>query len=119
MVEVARYYTDPVQSGAASPSRTSVSLDGRFVVVSNRDTGSITKIAANEVDCVDKNNDAMIQTSQDKGQLLPYAQEECILWTTKLTINNHQWGRERRPSGSRSGASTNARTRTRRSGLVI
>jgi hypothetical protein len=47
MVEVARYYTDPVQSGAASPSRTSVSLDGRFMVVSNRDTGSIiTKIAA-------------------------------------------------------------------------
>jgi hypothetical protein len=92
MVEVARYYTDPVQSGAASPSRTSVSLDGRFVVVSNRDTGSITKIAANELDCVDKNNDGVIQTSKDKGQLLPYAQEECILWTTKLTMNNHQWG---------------------------
>ena len=78
MVEMARYYTDPVQSGAASPSRTSVSLDGRFVVVSNRDTGSITKIAANEADCVDKNNDGMIQTSKDKAQLLPYAQEECI-----------------------------------------
>ncbi len=92
MLEVARYYTDPVQSGAASPSRTSVSLDGRFMVVSNRDTGSITKIAANEIDCVDKNNDNVIQTSKDKAQLLPYAQDECILWTTKLTINNHQWG---------------------------
>ncbi|MBK7829458.1 lyase [Nannocystis sp.] len=92
MVEMARYYTDPVQSGAASPSRTSVSLDGRFVVVSNRDTGSITKIAANEVDCVDKNNDDVIQTSKDKAQLLPFDQDECILWTTKLTINNHQWG---------------------------
>jgi len=92
MLEVARYYTDPVQSGAASPSRTSVSLDGRFMVVSNRDTGSITKIAANEVDCVDKNNDGVIQTSKDKAQLLPYAQEECTLWTTKLTANNHQWG---------------------------
>lgn len=92
MVELARYYTDPVQSGAASPSRTSVNLDGRFMVVSNRDTGSITKIAANESDCVDKNNDGIIQTSKDKGQLLPYAQEECILWTTKLTMNNHQWG---------------------------
>jgi len=92
MVELARYYSDPVQSGAASPSRTSVSLDGRYMVVSNRDTGSITKIAANEPDCVDKNNDGMIQTSKDKGQLLPFAQEECILWTTKLTINNHQWG---------------------------
>jgi streptogramin lyase len=92
MVEMARYYTDPVQSGAASPSRTSVSLDGRFMVVSNRDRGSITKIAANEVDCVDKNGDGIIQTSKDKAQLLPYAQEECILWTTSLTINNHQWG---------------------------
>lgn len=92
MVELARYYSDPVQSGAASPSRTSVSLDGRYMVVSNRDTGSITKIAANETDCVDKNNDGMIQTSKDKAQLLPYAEEECILWTTKLTINNHQWG---------------------------
>ena len=92
MVEVARYYTDPVQSGAASPSRTSVSLDGRFMVVSNRDTGSITKIAANPNDCLDKNNDGVIQTSKDKAQLLPYTEEECILWTTKLTINNHQWG---------------------------
>lgn len=92
VVELARYYTDPVQSGAASPSRTSVNLDGRFMVVSNRDVGSITKIAANEADCVDKNNDGVIQTSKDKAQLLPYAEEECILWTTKLTINNHQWG---------------------------
>ncbi len=92
MVELARYYSDPVQSGAASPSRTSVSLDGRYMVVSNRDTGSITKIAANKADCVDKNNDGVIQTSQNKADLLPYAQEECILWTTKLTINNHQWG---------------------------
>lgn len=90
--ELARYYTDPVQSGAASPSRTSVSLDGRFVVVSNRDTGSITKIAANEVDCVDRNGDGVIQTSTDKSVLLPYAEEECVLWTTKLTMNNHQWG---------------------------
>lgn len=92
MVELSRYYSDPVQSGAASPSRTSVSLDGRFMVVSNRDVGSITKIAANESDCLDKNNDGVIQTSKDKAQLLPYAEEECILWTTKLTINNHQWG---------------------------
>lgn len=92
MVELSRYYSDPVQSGAASPSRTSVSLDGRFMVVSNRDVGSITKIAANEADCIDKNNDGMIQTSKDKAQLLPYAEEECILWTTKLTLNNHQWG---------------------------
>ncbi len=69
-----------------------MSLDGRFVVVSNRDTGSITKIAANENDCVDKNNDVVIQTSKDKAQLLPCAEEECILWTTKLTINNHPWG---------------------------
>jgi len=92
MLELSRYYSDPVQSGAASPSRTSVSLDGRFMVVSNRDRGSITKIAANEVDCIDKNNDGVIQTSKDKAQLLPYAEEECILWTTTLTINNHQWG---------------------------
>lgn len=92
MVELARYYSDPVQSGAASPSRTSVSLDGRFMVVSNRDRGSITKIAANEGDCIDKNNDGVIQTSKDKAQLLPYAEEECILWTTTLTAFNHQWG---------------------------
>ena len=92
MVELSRYYSDPVQSGAASPSRTSVSVDGRFMVVSNREQGSITKIAANESDCIDKNNDGVIQTSKDKAQLLPYAEEECILWTTKLTENIHQWG---------------------------
>ena len=92
MIEEARYYTDPAQSGAASPSRTSVSADGRFMVVSNRDRGSVTKIAATIEDCVDKNGDGVIQTSKDKSELLPYLQEECILWTTTLTANNHQWG---------------------------
>lgn len=90
--EVGRYYTDPIQSGVSSPSRTSVSLDGRYVVVSNRDTGSVTKIAANAENCVDKNGDGVIQTSKDKAELLPFAQEECILWTTKVTANDHQWG---------------------------
>ncbi|MCB9703800.1 MAG: lyase [Myxococcales bacterium] len=84
LVEEARYYSDPAQSGAADPSRTSVNIDGHYVVVSNRGAGTVTKVAASAMDCVDKNQNGQIDTSPNKDTLLPYAEEECILWTTKV-----------------------------------
>ena len=52
LIEEGRYYVDP-NPGGASSSRTSVNIDGHYVVVSNRATGTITKVAASPTDCVD------------------------------------------------------------------
>ncbi|MCB9566394.1 MAG: lyase [Myxococcales bacterium] len=80
MNELARYRTGP-NGGTESPSRTAVSADGRFVVVNGRGTGRTTMFAANKEDCVDKNNDGIITTSQNKGDLLAWGADECMIWT--------------------------------------
>ena len=84
LVEEARYFADSSQSGAASTSRTSVNIDGHFVVVSNRGTGWVTKVAASLGDCVDKNGNGMIETSQNKDDILPWGADECVLWSTQV-----------------------------------
>jgi len=86
-IEEARYFSDLTQNGNSSPSRTSVNITGRFVVVSNRNTGWVTKVAANIDDCVDKNGNAMIETSLNKDSLLPWGSDECVLWSTQVTAN--------------------------------
>ncbi len=80
MVELGRYYTDPSHSG--DPSRTSVSLAGDVAVV-NR-VGGVTKIAGRLDRCVDKNDNGVIETSSGPDELLPFEQDECILWTNTL-----------------------------------
>jgi sugar lactone lactonase YvrE len=83
MLEEGRYIVD-ANAAAASSSRTAVSLDGRFVVVANRGTYTITKVAANVEDCVDTDNDGMITTSQGKDDVLPFGEDECRIWTTPV-----------------------------------
>jgi len=73
--ELARYRTGP---GAPDPSRTSVNLKGD-VAIANR-AGSVTKIAAKEEDCVDANGDGAITTSQGPDDVLPWGEDECVLW---------------------------------------
>jgi len=87
LVEEARYFSDLTQNGSSSPSRTSVNITGRFVVVSNRGTGWVTKVAANIDDCVDLNGNAIIDTSQNKDSLLPWGTDECVLWSTQVNPN--------------------------------
>ena len=86
-IEEARYFSDLTQNGNSSPSRTSVNITGRFVVVSNRGTGWVTKVAANIDDCIDKNGNATIETSPDKDTLLAWGTDECVLWSTQVTAN--------------------------------
>jgi hypothetical protein len=83
LIEEGRYYADPNPANA-STSRTSVNIDGHFVVVSNRQGYTLTKIAANIDDCVDKNADGMITTSQNKDDLLPWGTDECVHWNTPV-----------------------------------
>ncbi|MGB1013708.1 MAG: hypothetical protein ACPG4T_06220 [Nannocystaceae bacterium] len=79
--EEGRYYTRADQSG--SPSRTSVSVDGRAVVVANR-FGGLTKIWAREEFCDDRNENGVIDTSTGKDDVLPFAEDECIAWFTEF-----------------------------------
>ena len=76
MVEEGRYRTHP---GVGSPSRTSVSIDGRAVAVANRH-GGLIKIWARAEDCVDKNSNGVIDTSTGKDDVLPWGQDECVAW---------------------------------------
>ena len=79
--ELARYYTGPTQ-GADDPSRTSVNLSGD-VAVTNR-AGSVTKIASVEERCDDTNANGTIETSTGPADVLPWGQDECVLWHLPL-----------------------------------
>ncbi len=76
-VELARYRTGPGFE-SHSPSRTSVNLRGD-VAVANR-SGSVTKISEKLTRCVDNNGDGMIQTSSGPLDVLPWGEDECVLW---------------------------------------
>ena len=82
LIEEARYRTGPL-GGTESPSRTAVSLDGRFVVVNNRGTGTSVMIASNLEDCVDKNGNGVIDTSKNKNDLLGWQVDECLRWSVQ------------------------------------
>ena len=83
LVEEARYRTG-IENVYHSPSRTTVSLDGRFALVGNRNSMSITLVAANTADCIDKNNDNVITTSLGANDVLAWGTDECVLWHTVL-----------------------------------
>jgi streptogramin lyase len=85
-VEEGRYDSSPAADG--NPSRTSVNLLGD-VAVSNRHTGGVTKIAAHLENCVDKNNNGMIETSNGPGNVLPWDQDECVLWHTPTPTSSY------------------------------
>ncbi len=94
-------------SGATSPSRTAVDLNGD-VFIANRapdGQGSVTKVANIPIECIDRNGDGVIQTSSDlngdgvidpQTEMFPPADangnptgnladptiyDECLLWT--------------------------------------
>jgi hypothetical protein len=87
------YWTGPLHGngdgfgGGDSPSRTAVDDSGN-VIISNRafgGQGSLTKVAANEADCVDRNGNGMIDTSHSWDDLLDFDShddwdDECIMW---------------------------------------
>lgn len=89
--ELARYRTGP---GSPDPSRTSVNLLGD-VAVANR-AGGVTKIAARLKDCVDSDGDGVITTSQGPHDVLPWGEDECVLWHHPIPfpqgLGNNQGG---------------------------
>ncbi len=83
-VEEGRYRTSA--AGSDSPSRTSVNQFGDVLVGNRVGGGAATKIAAITERCVEKNGMAGIQTSTGPGDVLPYMEDECVLWSTPLPI---------------------------------
>ncbi len=80
--ELGRYWASPAEEGG-DPSRTSVNLEGD-VAVSVREPGGITKIAALDTGCVDLNQNGEIETSHGPDEVLPWGQDECVLWHTPI-----------------------------------
>ncbi len=71
---VARYAV-----GSMDPSRTSLSMTGDAYVASRAGKG-ITKISTRGADCPDTNGDGMITTSTGPGDVLPFGEDDCVLW---------------------------------------
>jgi len=86
-IEEGRYLVGPGQTNA---SRTSVNQFGD-VVVSSRHEGRVTKVAALEVRCQDKNNNGMIETSKD-STFLPWGLDECVNWDTPIPSPSYTHG---------------------------
>jgi hypothetical protein len=81
--ELARYATGQQNP---DPSRTSVNLFGD-VAIGNR-SGSVIKIAANLENCVDSDQDGEITTSQAADDVLPWGDDECVLWQHHVGFDN-------------------------------
>ncbi len=97
-LELARYLAGPPDQ--AEPSRTGVNLYGD-VAISNRGSmsgghGGITKIAARMEDCEDRNGNGSIQTSSRANDVLPWGQDECVLWN--LAIPSERYSQGPRPT---------------------
>lgn len=96
--ELGRYrVAAPYAYEDCSPSRTAVDLQGNCWV-GNRQAGTVVKIGLYEAgQCVDRNGDGIIQTSQDLNidgditslEILPWGQDECVLYEVVL-IPGHE-----------------------------
>jgi hypothetical protein len=88
--ELGRYWVAPYWN--SSPSRTTVDLDGSCWV-GNRQAGTVVKIGLEEAgECIDRNGNGIIDTSRDGdsdgditgAELLPWGQDECVLYEVVL-----------------------------------
>jgi len=91
--EMARYRTGPHNG---NPSRTTVDLEGNCWL-GNRQTGTAIKIGLLENGgYIDRNHNGIIETSRDLNsdgvitgnEILPWGQDECLLWEVVLISGN-------------------------------
>jgi hypothetical protein len=86
-MEIAKYRVG-VPSGGANNSPSRVVVDGNgdaFVATRGIGVvGTVTKVAADLRDCVDRNMNGVIDTSMSRTDVRPYGQDECVLWSTEV-----------------------------------
>jgi hypothetical protein len=77
-------------NGCNMPSRVVVDGNGDSYVASRgfAAQGTVTKIAAERSNCVDRNNNGVIDTSSGPGNVLAYGADECVLWTANVGAVN-------------------------------
>ncbi len=46
--------------------------------------GTVTKLASERVDCIDRNMNGSIETSSGPMNVLPYGADECVMWTANV-----------------------------------
>jgi len=80
-IEEGRYQV--TANPAQEPSRTSVNQYGDMAV-GHRFAAKVTKVAALPENCVDKNNNGIIDTSSGPADIRPYMEDECVLWSVDL-----------------------------------
>ena len=91
--EIRRHWTVP-QGIIGDPSRTAVDSKGN-AWVGNRGTNTLVKIAFDKKDCIDKNGNGVIETSEDRNndgvveenEMLPFDKDECIVENVRLGSN--------------------------------
>jgi len=92
--EIRRHWTVPAGI-KGDPSRTAVDSRGN-AWIGNRETNTLVKIAFDKKDCIDKNKDGIIETSEDKNgdgvvdanEMLPFDKDECIVANVRLGSNS-------------------------------
>jgi hypothetical protein len=77
-------------NGCNMPSRVVVDGNGDAYVANRAFNfqGTVTKIAADRRDCIDRNGDGMIQTSTGATNVLPFDRDECVIWTAAVGGSN-------------------------------
>jgi streptogramin lyase len=91
--EIRRHWSVPTGI-YGDPSRTAVDSKGN-AWVGNRGVNTLVKIAFDKKDCIDKNGDGKIETSEDKNgdgivnanEMLPFDKDECIVANVRLGSN--------------------------------
>jgi streptogramin lyase len=92
--EIRRHWSVPTGI-YGDPSRTAVDSKGN-AWVGNRGINTLVKIAFYKKDCIDKNGDGIIETSEDKNgdgvvdesEMLPFDEDECIVGNVRLGSNS-------------------------------
>jgi hypothetical protein len=80
-IEEGRYAV--TNDNSMQSSRTSVNQYGD-VAIGHRFYPRVTKVAARMENCVDKNNNGMIDSSAGPGDIRPFLEDECVLWSIDL-----------------------------------
>jgi hypothetical protein len=85
--ELARYRVGLIGNDSTnSPSRVVIDGNGDAYIASRAFAmqGTVTKIAGDRADCVDRNGNGMIETSTGPMDVRPMGQDECVLWSTQV-----------------------------------
>ncbi len=84
--ELARYRTG-TEGVAHSPSRTSLDYRGNAYVANRAFSSQASVVKILERDCPDLDDDGRLETSEDRTDVLPWGDDECVAWSTDVGVS--------------------------------